>query len=156
MLAALAEAGYSDTRARRAVVRALCAAPGRATPADLLARGRAHHAGLGQVSVYRTLDLLATLGLARRLHDDRRCAAWAAQWPAQGLAAVRSHGHNLVCERCGRVAAFDGCRIQPTARSAAAQTGWTVSRHWLELTGLCPSCHGGGRRSRQGAKGGGR
>ncbi|MCX7706688.1 MAG: transcriptional repressor, partial [Anaerolineae bacterium] len=62
LMAALVRAGYSNTRARRAVLQALCEAGGQATPAQLLALGRAHQPNLGLVTVYRTLELLAALG----------------------------------------------------------------------------------------------
>jgi Fe2+ or Zn2+ uptake regulation protein len=38
--------------------------------ADLLARGRRQHAALGQVTAYRTLEILEGLGLARKLHQE--------------------------------------------------------------------------------------
>jgi Fe2+ or Zn2+ uptake regulation protein len=132
MLAGLAGAGCSDTRARRAVVRALCAAPDRATPAELLARGRATHPRLSPVSVYRTLELLRSLGLVERLHHPDGCGTF--------VPTAASHGHHVTCERCRRTVEFSGCAIERLARSARAQTGFSVRSHWLELTGLCPEC----------------
>ena len=132
LLAGLADAGRSDTRSRRAVVQALCAAPDRATPAELLARGRNLHPGLSLVTVYRTLELLQSLGLAQRLHHPDGCSSY--------LPATAAHGHHVTCERCRRTVEFAGCAIGALARSARAQTGFTVHGHWLELTGLCPDC----------------
>jgi Fe2+ or Zn2+ uptake regulation protein len=132
LLAGLAGAGRSDTRSRRAVVRALCAAPDRATPAELLDRGRAIHPGLSPVTVYRTLELLRSLGLVERLHHPDGCSSF--------VPATAAHGHHVTCERCRRTVEFEGCAIGALARSARAQTGFTVRGHWLELTGLCPDC----------------
>jgi Fe2+ or Zn2+ uptake regulation protein len=132
LLAGLAEAGRSDTRARRAVVQALCAAPDRATPAELLERGRTIHPRLAPVTVYRTLDLLRSLGLVERLHHPDGCSSF--------MPASEEHGHHVTCERCRRTVEFSGCEIERLARSARAQTGFTVHGHWLELTGLCPDC----------------
>ena len=132
LLAGLAEAGCSDTRARRAVVRALCSVSDRATPAELLARGRAVHPRLSAVTVYRTLDLLRSLGLVERLHHPDGCGAF--------VPAPAAHGHHVTCERCRRTVEFSGCAIEGLARSARAQTGFSVRNHWLELTGLCPDC----------------
>ena len=134
MLATLAEAGFSDTRARRAVVGALCEADSGASPADLLARGRSRHARLGQVTVYRTLDILERLGLARKLHQEDGCSLYAA--------STRGHGHHVICRTCRRVAEFEGCSIEMVQRNAAARTGYTVEGHWLELFGVCPACRG--------------
>jgi Fe2+ or Zn2+ uptake regulation protein len=136
LMAGLAGAGCSDTRARRAVVQALCAAPDRSTPAELLARGRATHPRLAPVTVYRTLDLLQSLGLVERLHHPDGCSSF--------MPAPAAHGHHVTCERCRRTVEFTGCAIGTLARSARAQTGFTVHRHWLELTGLCPDCRRAG------------
>ncbi|HSV92889.1 MAG TPA: transcriptional repressor [Desulfobacterales bacterium] len=132
LLAGLAEAGCSDTRARRAVVRALCAVPDRATPAELLARGRTDHPRLSAVTVYRTLELLRSLGLVERLHHADGCGAF--------VPTPSAHGHHVTCERCRRTVEFSGCAIEGLAKAAHAQTGFSVHGHWLELTGLCPSC----------------
>jgi Fe2+ or Zn2+ uptake regulation protein len=118
-------------------VQALCSAPERATPSDLLALGRLIHPGLSQVTVYRTLELLASLGLAQRLHRAEGCTSF--------VACSSPHGHHVTCERCKRTVEFEGCAIAEVARSASRQTGFAVSGHWLELTGLCPDCR---RRSR--------
>ena len=132
MLAGLAGAGCSDTRARRAVVQALCAAPDRSTPTELFERGRAIHPRLARVTVYRTLDLLRSLGLVERMHHPDGCSSF--------MPAAAGHGHHVTCERCRRTVGFSGCAIESLARTARAQTGFTVHSHWLELTGLCPDC----------------
>ena len=134
MLRTIAEAGFSDTRARRAVVVALCEAEAGATPADLLARGRAKHARLGQVTVYRTLEILERLGCARKLHQEDGCSTYAA--------ASRGHGHHVICRHCHKVAEYEGCSIDKALKDAAARTGFLVEGHWLEIFGLCPSCRG--------------
>jgi Fur family ferric uptake transcriptional regulator len=139
VLGALAQAGYSDTRARRAVVRALCALPARATPAELLRRGRRFHKGLGQVTVYRTLDILDGLGLVRRLHHEHGGVSYAA--------SGASHGHHVICTRCRSAVEFEGCAIGPVLASAVRQTGFAVSGHRLELFGLCPDCQPAGARA---------
>jgi Fe2+ or Zn2+ uptake regulation protein len=132
MLRALAEAGYSDTRARRAVVRAFAQIPSRATPAALLKRGRRFHARLGQVTVYRTLEILHELGLVRRIHHEDGSSSYAA--------SDSPHGHHVVCTRCHSAVEFEGCAIEPVLADAVRQTGFAVRDHWLELFGLCPSC----------------
>jgi Fe2+ or Zn2+ uptake regulation protein len=132
MLAAVMEAGYSNTAARRAVLEAICETDGQATPAGLLARGRAHHPALGLVTVYRTLDILHELGLVRRLHSEAGCHAYAP--------ATHDHGHHVICQACGQAVEFEGCDIAAMVASVEAQTGFRVQTHWLEMFGLCPGC----------------
>lgn len=132
MLRALSEAGFSDTRARRAVVHALCDARTGATPADLLTRGRSFHARLGQVTVYRTLEILERLGLVRKLHQDDGCSSYAA--------SSTGHAHHVICRTCHAAVEFEGCSIDAVLRQVSARTGYRVDSHFLELFGLCPSC----------------
>jgi Fur family ferric uptake transcriptional regulator len=150
MLRAISEAGYSDTRARRAVVRALCRSASRATPADLLKRGRSFYANLGQVTVYRTLEILRSLGLVRRLHQEDGCSSYAE--------SGGGHGHHILCRKCRKAVEFVGCSIEDVLSNAARQTGFEVSGHWLEVFGTCPECRGirgapgaGNRRQTHGA-----
>jgi Fe2+ or Zn2+ uptake regulation protein len=147
LMAGLAGAGRSDTRARRAVVQALCASPDRSTPAELLERGRAVHPGLAPVTVYRTLGVLRSLGLVERLHHRDGCSSFMPAPAAPRAGHRTAHGHHVTCERCRHTVAFSGCAIGSLARSARAQTGFTVRSHWLELTGLCPDCRRSARRA---------
>ena len=90
LLDALAQAGYSNTRSRRAVLMAICEAGGQASGAELLALGRAHHPPLGLVTVYRTLDLLLSLGLVRKLHLAEGCHTY-----ALSLAGKHDEAHGM-------------------------------------------------------------
>lgn len=137
MLESLTAAGHSNTRARRAVIMAICEAGGQASPPTLLALGRAHHPPLGLVTVYRTLDVLLELGLVRRLHRDDGCHSYAP--------AVRTHGHHVICQSCNRAVEFEGCDLGEVIAAAEAQTGFAISSHWLEMFGVCPQCRGRGR-----------
>lgn len=132
MLAMVLAAGYSNTEARKAVCHAICEAAGQASPMDLLALGRAYHPALGLVTVYRTLDILLSLGLIRKLHTEDGCHTYAP--------VGHDHGHHLICTRCQQVIEFEGCDIQKVVDSVEQQTGFKVAGHWLEMFGLCPQC----------------
>ncbi len=132
MLAALVQAGYSNTQARRAVLAAICAVRGPASSAEILALGRRYHPALGEVTVYRTLDILSSLGLVRRLHTEDGCHTYAL--------ATRGHGHHVICQRCKRAVEFAGCDLGQVIRAVEQQTGFQVADHWLEIFGLCPEC----------------
>jgi Fe2+ or Zn2+ uptake regulation protein len=151
LLAAVVRAGHSNTRTRRAVLEAICAAGGQATPAQLLALGRARQPGLGLVTVYRTLEILSGLGLVRKLHLDEGCSTYAlspaAIQHADGdgqetapAAAAHAHGHHVICQRCRRATEFAGCDMNVIVAVVEAQTGYRVAEHWLEMFGLCPEC----------------
>lgn len=147
LIAALMRSGYSNTRARRAVLQALCEAGGQATPAQLLLLGRFHQPNLGLVTVYRTLELLAALGLVRKLHLDEGCSTYALSptnvqhaHDALSREAFHPHSHHVICQRCHRATEFAGCDIEGVIAAVEAQTGYRVRQHWLEMFGLCPEC----------------
>ena len=142
----LTKAGYSNTRARRAVLDALSAAAGPVTPAALLESARQSHAALGLVTVYRTLEILEALGLVRKLHLAEGCHSFvltnvrADAGNGQGHEHGHGHGHHVICQECHRAVEFAGCDIDAVVASVRAQTGFMVRSHWLEMFGLCPSC----------------
>jgi Fe2+ or Zn2+ uptake regulation protein len=133
----LQEQGYRLTAARRAVLRVLSEAASPLSAGELHRRARAHHARLGLVTVYRTLEMLDSLGLVRRIHTDGACRGYAASSPG--------HHHTITCERCERAAEFDGDEVCLATAGVEARTGYAVSGHWLQLVGLCPACRGEGR-----------
>jgi Fur family transcriptional regulator, ferric uptake regulator len=150
IMAVLVQAGYSNTRARRAVVAVLHESEGQASPAELLALGRVHHPALGLVTVYRTLEILITLGLVRKLHLDEGCHTYALSLigPHGEMRGGdrHDHGHHVICRECGRAVEFEGCDLGVVVASVEAQTGFQVREHWLELFGVCPGCRGANQR----------
>lgn len=146
LLDELTRAGYSNTRARRAVVDALVASAGPVSPASLLQAGRKWRPALGLVTVYRTLEILEQLGLVRKLHLEEGCHSYALSTAA--LRAERhdhahgedAHGHHVICQECRRAIEFEGCDIDSVIASVERQTGFAVRSHWLEMFGLCPAC----------------
>lgn len=146
MVQRVTAAGYSNTRARRAVLQALASADEPVSPAELLAAGRLHHPALGLVTVYRTLEILAGLGLVRKLHLAEGCHSYALSTASlqstehAGHEGHDAHAHHIICQDCRRAVEFAGCDIEAVVSAVEAQTGFAVRSHWLEMFGLCPSC----------------
>ena len=150
LTAALIQAGYSNTHARRAVLSAIVEADGQASPAQLLELGRTHHPALGLVTVYRTLDILLALGLVRKLHLEEGCHTYALSLAGRHTGGAKHcsgekhadavHGHHIVCQRCHRAVEFEGCEMTAMVALAEAQTGFQVLDHWVEMFGVCPEC----------------
>ena len=131
----MSEAGYRITRPRRAVIRAMLESDGHASPTEVHASARLHCPTVGLVTVYRTLELLAQMGYARRIHTDEGCHGYAS--------ASNGHHHHLVCRRCGAAVEFDGCDLSFLLDRVRDETGYTIEEHMLELVGLCPLCSDG-------------
>ena len=136
MAQALREAGYRLTQPRLAVLRVLQENNGYLSPAEIHEHGRALYPSLGLVTVYRTLEMLDKLGLARRVHGRGNCHSYAR--------ANSASGHYLVCHRCSQVIEFPCEEMEGAIEAVRQQSGFTVEEHLLELVGLCPACQSSG------------
>jgi len=131
--ACLAETGCRITVSRRAVAQVLLDASAPLSPQEMFELGTLIHPKLGLVTVYRTLALLESLGLVRRIHRDDGCHAY--------LSSSPGHRHALVCRICGRAVEFPGGDdMEALARRVETTTGFQVDDHLLQLVGLCPDC----------------
>ncbi len=134
LAAQLRHHGYKLTQARRAVIRVLATSDKPLAIGDLHHQAQALAADLGLVTVYRTLELLLDLNLVRPVHLLENCHGYALATPG--------HTHHLICRRCHNVVEIQGCDLSPFLDRVAAQTGYRVTGHWLEVEGLCPACQG--------------
>ncbi len=128
----LSRQGYKLTRQRKAVLDVMTLANTRLTAADVFARAQRACPDLGLTTVYRTLEILEELGAIRRVHLDDGCEAFAP--------TAIEHGHYLICDNCRTTIEFEGCDLTAMLNRIAAQTGFTIQQHWLELVGRCPNC----------------
>jgi len=133
LLSVLLEAGYSSTRPRRVIVTVLAEATQGLTPLEILAHARREHPQLGLGTVYRTLDLLASLNLVRRVHREDGCHAY--------LPASAGHHHAVICQGCGYAIEFPGGdHLDTLIEQVEVSTGFIVDDHLLQLFGRCPEC----------------
>jgi Fe2+ or Zn2+ uptake regulation protein len=130
--AALAERGLRLTRQRRAVLDAIAAAPSSLSAVQVYDAARAGCPELGLTTVYRTLEVLAEIGALRRVHGQDHCEGF--------VPASAEHGHTVVCSGCGRVTEFTACDMHEVAEAAARQTGYRITDHFLQMSGLCDRC----------------
>jgi Fur family transcriptional regulator, ferric uptake regulator len=128
----LNDRGLRLTRQRKAVLVAVAGASSSVSPVQVYDAARAHCPELGLTTVYRTLEVLSEIGALRRVHGPDHCEAF--------VPAGAAHGHTVVCRRCGSVQEFTDCHMQGVVEAAAEQTGYRITEHFLQLTGLCPAC----------------
>ena len=139
MTQALRQAGYRLTRPRQAVLQVLQGNQEGLNPEEVYQQGKAICPTLGLVTVYRTLNLLAEMGLVRRVHSEQRCHSYA----SAGL-----DRHYLVCQDCHRVIEFPCEGLETMIEGLRQRTGYTITEHLLEFSGLCPDCQEGEDGSR--------
>jgi Fur family ferric uptake transcriptional regulator len=124
--------GLRPTRQRVAVLRALAGERNDATAQEIHAMlvGKGERVGLA--TVYRTLAALSECGAVDALshHQGEVCYRLCSE----------GHHHHLVCERCHRVVELGDCDLDSWLASRASRHGFTISRHTVEVTGVCREC----------------
>ena len=125
----LSEAGYSVTRPRQAVFSVLTDADAPLKTGEVVKQA----SGIDRASVYRTLELFASLGIT-----TTTIRGWT---PFTELAEpFKPHHHHLICERCGRVEEIESETLEDVLSLIASRHQFTLSQHTVELTGICSSC----------------
>ncbi len=107
---------------------------GHATPDEVLAHVRGQVASVNASTVYRTLEVLESLGLVRHVHLSDRA-------PTYHSAREPEHIH-AVCRGCGAVRS-----LEPEAAASLvaglAEDGFTVDVGHLSVFGWCSDCSPG-------------
>jgi Fur family ferric uptake transcriptional regulator len=124
----LSELGFRETVPRRAVV-TVALRMGRFTAAEIVEELRGQ--GIGRATVFRTLDLLTSLGVLDQLHSDSR--------HAYTVCSPRHH-HHLICSACSKVVEVTAPPVERAVRALAEKAGYEMQGHLLEIIGLCADC----------------
>ena len=124
----LRAAGLRVTPQRRAILEILEASDRPLSVEDI--RQRLGERGSGVPTIYRNLQRFVEKAWAEPILG-----------PDQTMRFVRcrsgGHHHHLQCEACGRTVEVQACGVET---SLHAPSGFKVTRHHLQLFGLCPDC----------------
>jgi Fur family ferric uptake transcriptional regulator len=131
--AELRSAGHRSGGARAAVIDLVAAQDCCLTAQEVFDGLRADGRVVGIASVYRALDLLARLGLVRRV-DMGAASGYEPALPGG------HHHHHVVCDRCGKVSAFEDPALERAIERLAARLKHSVAEHEVVLRGDCPDC----------------
>ena len=142
----LRAAGYRNTRPRRAVWEVLAAADAHLTVEQIDDRLRRTGESVDLASVYRSLALLAELGLARESHLGDEAGRWERAHPDE-------HFH-LVCVQCGDVDHHVGSLVAQIRDHLDGGHGFEVHDVDLVVSGRCEACRGSSPSGRRGDRSG--
>ena len=132
-LTLLEEKGGRLTGPRKVIVELMVNSERALSPIDVFDQARIEYPKMGLVTVYRTLEFLHELGLVERVHQTDGCHMY--------LRSAHGHEHIMLCSRCGRAVYFSGDDISSLIQRVSNDSGFLVQEHWLQLSGLCKSCH---------------
>ena len=127
-------AGHKLTPPRRAVLQVLDESHEHLSHSEILERGQAIYPALGRATVYRTLELLNSLGVVRPIYLGA----------SQSVCFTRADGahHHLICSDCGQVIEFDECILDQLQESLSERLNFQIRGHLLEFYGRCDRCQG--------------
>lgn len=122
---ALRRAGVRITRQRAALLRVLAAAGDHPDANQLFQRATTAGAGVSLATVYRTLSALEAQGVILKLEFEGEAARFE---PADG-----THHDHMIDVETGEVTEFVSERIEKLQAEIAAELGYEIVRHRLEL-----------------------
>ncbi len=129
----LRQHGYKLTRQRLSLLSAIALSHEHLTPAAIYERVHQKYPDIGLVAIYRTLEILARLGLICEVHAGGNRRSYLMRRRA-------GHHHHLICSGCGSVVDFTDCDLGELEQRLARETGFEIKGHLLELTGQCSHC----------------
>lgn len=125
--AALRDAGVRITQQRRVVLRLLAEADDHPDAMELYQRAQAEDANVSLTTVYRTLKLLEERGEIHRHEFEGG--------PSRFEPADTDHHDHLIDLDTGEVIEFHSEKIEQLQHEIAAELGYEIVRHRLELYG---------------------
>ena len=96
----------------------------------------------GRPTIYRNLERFIQEGWVESFVDPNQVQRFL-------RCGTTGHHHHIHCEKCQRTAELDGCALQETLGAFERQSGYRVTRHKLQVYGLCPECQGRASRTRR-------
>ncbi len=140
----LREHGYRITPQRHLVLQAVDHL-GHATPEAIHEEVRQHADGVNLSTVYRTLEVLESVGLVTHTHITHGS-------PTYHAVEVDVHVH-LVCRHCTAVDAVPGETVRPLLEALMADRGFATDVSHLTIHGVCSSCRKASGESFEAPKG---
>ena len=131
-IATMAGHGYRMTGPRRAIIASALRQERPFTAEQLVADAATGAGESGRSTVYRTLEILASLGVLSRILDGSGRPVYVAGAPV--------HRHHLVCAGCGTAVPFNACPVDDLATTLARENDFEVHGHLLEIFGTCGDC----------------
>jgi Fur family ferric uptake transcriptional regulator len=128
----LTQQGYRLTTPRRQVLQSVLRHQRPFTAEQLVVELKELSPGLGRATVYRTLEILASVDVLTRILQPDGHPAY--------VVGVPGHRHHLVCSGCGTTVAFTACPVDDLMTTLSRDTDFSIQSHFLEVFGVCPTC----------------
>ncbi len=121
------------TRQRRSVLKAFLDCENHVSAEELYNTVTETESKIGLATVYRTLALLIRSGLASEMDFGDGQKRYEHRYK-------HKHHDHMICTECGKIIEFTNPIIEKLQDEIAAQNGFTITSHKLDLFGNCSDC----------------
>jgi Fur family ferric uptake transcriptional regulator len=128
----LHRAGHKVTPQRLTVIKVVLDSTEHLTPTAIYQKAHRIDTEIGEVTVYRTLNIMAELGLVCLLHTGDNTQSY--------VASPTGHHDHIICSECGKVANFTDCDLESLEKRLSSETGFAINEHHLNFFGKCREC----------------
>ncbi|TGN17721.1 Fur family transcriptional regulator [Leptospira idonii] len=136
----LKEKGLKITNQRLLVAQKIFSSHNHFTAEGLLDELKDNKDRISKATIYRILSIMVEAGLLEE-HDFGKDYKY-----YEHIIGHEHHDH-IICLQCGKIVEFIDERIEELQKNAAAQNGFTMSGHTLNIYGICQSCEAKKRSS---------
>jgi len=134
--------GLKATKQREEILAIFLNSSGHKNLAQIYAQVAKTNPKIGYVTVYRTLKLLARLGLA----TQRKFVDGETRYEP---ASEGTHHDHLICLDCGKIIEFEDQALEALQNRIARRHRFRISHHRMELYGRCEECNRKKRSARR-------
>jgi Fur family ferric uptake transcriptional regulator len=129
------------TMPREAILELLSRSPKHMSAKEIYASLYNTHPGMGLTTVYRTLDLLARMGIVIKLALGDGQSRYEFK-----SSKKKDHHHHLICTNCGKIIDYSEFLdeelrlIRKTEERLAKKYEFKILDHNIEFLGICEKC----------------
>jgi len=134
--------GYRITVPRQAILDILSKTDQHLSAEDIYMKVHKICPGIGLTTVYRTLDILAEMGLLFKFDFGDKRARYELSEGPKG----ERHHHHLVCTNCNRVIDYtdfideEKDLLDKTEKGLSKKYNFKINSHRIQFYGLCDKC----------------
>jgi Fur family ferric uptake transcriptional regulator len=129
---ALWEMGYRLTPQRQLILDAMQSSDDHISAEEIHSKVREVYPHVNISTVYRTLELLKSLGLVTETDMGGGCFRY--------HIADKGHHHHLICEECGATLDIDESALSQLKRTLLKEYGFKATISHLAIFGRCAKC----------------
>lgn len=97
---------------------------------------RDSRAEIGLATVYRSLELLSTLGILQKMEFGDGCS----RYEVNTSDPKAHHHHHLICTKCNKVIEFEEDLLDDLEQDICNKSGFKILDHQVKFFGICKEC----------------